>query len=61
MRCFGSLCSQMTPLRRVGQASEVARAVVFLASEEASFVNGEELVVDGGMSTGFTFENGLSS
>lgn len=33
---------------RLGQASEVAKAAVFLASEDSSFVNGEILLVDGG-------------
>lgn len=36
------------PLGRVGQPSEVAAAVVFLASDESSFVTGSELFVDGG-------------
>jgi NAD(P)-dependent dehydrogenase (short-subunit alcohol dehydrogenase family) len=35
-------------LRRFGQLDELAGACVFLASESASFVNGEVLVVDGG-------------
>jgi NAD(P)-dependent dehydrogenase (short-subunit alcohol dehydrogenase family) len=37
-----------TPLRRFGRLEELAGACVFLASEAASFVNGEVLVVDGG-------------
>ena len=37
-----------TPLRRRAHPSEISGAVVFLASEDASFVTGSELVVDGG-------------
>jgi NAD(P)-dependent dehydrogenase (short-subunit alcohol dehydrogenase family) len=37
-----------TPLRRFGNVEELAGACVFLASDAASFVNGEVLVVDGG-------------
>jgi len=37
-----------TPLRRIGKPIEVAYAVLFLASDEASFITGTELVVDGG-------------
>ena len=36
------------PLGRLGRAEEVAAGILFLASEEASFVTGTELVVDGG-------------
>ena len=36
------------PLGRVGEPDEIARAAVFLASDDASFVNGVELFVDGG-------------
>ena len=38
------------PLRKVGQAVDIANAVVFLCSEEASFITGHPLVVDGGLS-----------
>jgi NAD(P)-dependent dehydrogenase (short-subunit alcohol dehydrogenase family) len=37
------------PLGRVGTPDEIAKAVVFLASDDSSFVNGIELFIDGGM------------
>jgi NAD(P)-dependent dehydrogenase (short-subunit alcohol dehydrogenase family) len=36
------------PMKRMAEASEVARAVLFLASDEASFITGVDLFVDGG-------------
>ncbi|AJY23988.1 putative short-chain dehydrogenase/reductase SDR [Burkholderia ambifaria AMMD] len=37
------------PLQRVGLPDEIARATLFLARDEASYCNGTELAVDGGM------------
>ena len=37
-------------LQRVGEADEVARAALFLAGPDSTFVTGTELVVDGGLS-----------
>jgi NAD(P)-dependent dehydrogenase (short-subunit alcohol dehydrogenase family) len=43
-----SLTSQM-PMKRFGAPEEIAAVVLFLATSEASFMTGEEIVVDGGM------------
>jgi 3-oxoacyl-[acyl-carrier protein] reductase len=39
---------EKTLLKRVGQPVDIARAIVFLASEEASYITGETIHVDGG-------------
>jgi len=39
---------QAVPLRRAGEVDEVANAILFLASDEASYITGAELYVDGG-------------
>jgi len=40
----------ITPLRRMGKPEEIAYAVAFLASDEAAFITGEVLTIDGGLS-----------
>lgn len=46
---FTAQMSAAVPLGRVGKPDEIAKAVVYLASDDASYVNGVELFVDGGM------------
>lgn len=43
---------QAIPMKRMGQASEVAKAVVWLCSEDASYITGQVIGVDGGLSAG---------
>lgn len=43
---------RMTPMGRLGTLSEAARLVLFLASDESSYITGEEIALDGGLSAG---------
>jgi NAD(P)-dependent dehydrogenase (short-subunit alcohol dehydrogenase family) len=58
MRVFGQLegarkmLDAMHPLGRMGQPIEIAKAVTFLASDDASFITGHALAIDGGIMAG---------
>lgn len=49
LQAFINSQASTIPLERVGTPAEIAKAVVFLASDDSSFVNGIKLFVDGGM------------
>lgn len=46
---FDRMVRSRTPMGRWGEPDEIAAAAVFLASDEASYVTGQKLIVDGGM------------
>ncbi|MBV9929399.1 MAG: SDR family oxidoreductase [Alphaproteobacteria bacterium] len=49
------LIGHLNPLKRGGVPDEIARAALYLASDESSYVNGHALVVDGGLSASHPF------
>lgn len=48
----GDLIKKIIPMRRLGQAEDIAHVAVFLASEESKYITGQVITVDGGMSLG---------
>jgi len=50
LKAVASSIQSQVPAGRFGNPSEIAKAVVFLASEESAFIVGSELLIDGGMS-----------
>ncbi len=48
---FASMLEQVQPWKQVGEARHIADAALFLASDEAEFITGESLVVDGGLTS----------
>ncbi|WP_118856506.1 SDR family NAD(P)-dependent oxidoreductase [Sphingomonas mesophila] len=52
-----SQIGRLNPLKRGGEPAEIAAAALFLASAEASYVNGQAIVVDGGLSASHPFNH----
>jgi len=50
---------QLNPLQRAGRPEEIAAVALFLASDEASYVNGQAFAVDGGLSSSLPFSRPL--
>ena len=55
MKEFRAKITEAHQLGRLGRPEEVAKAVLFLVSDDASFITGQALAVDGGFTTGHRF------
>ena len=54
---FARRARKVTPLQRLGRAEEVAELVLFLASDRASFITGQDIAIDGGLAVATMFES----
>lgn len=54
------LLDRMSPMGRAGHPDDIANAVAFLASDEATWITGQSLIVDGGATAGRRFDETLS-
>ena len=50
-KCVGEKIGRLNPLRRAAQPIELANVALFLASDQSSYVNGQAIAVDGGLSS----------
>ena len=49
-RWFSEYIDSTVPMKKLGEARDIAEGIVYLASDAAKFVTGSELVIDGGVS-----------
>ncbi len=56
----GPMLDRMNPMGRAGHPDDIANAAAFLASDEAAWITGQSLIVDGGATAGRRFDETLS-